>query len=238
MTRAAPIACKEKERNERLSSRRVRVYGAKSVPSATGSDWRPFGPSPTQSSTRMAGRSGARAWWWSGPVGPPSGRQLASKLGRHQTDLGTVWAIRALMSATAAVGLATGPVTAQSWTTREPATTEEEAEEEDGAAAVVAAAAGVGVGTGHIAPAVAAPDQGRRAAAAAGLAHLRHVTAGTALVGISRKMVAAAVLALPVEAAGASHADVSPLRAVVIVLCLRQQFESGCCSNKVCCVCL
>lgn len=83
------------------------------------------------------------------------------------------------MSATAAVGLATGPATAQSWTTREPATTEEAAaaeEEAGGAAAVVAAAAGVEVGTGHTAPVVVAPDQGRRAAAAAGLAPLRHGT--------------------------------------------------------------
>lgn len=83
------------------------------------------------------------------------------------------------MSATAAVGLATGPATAQSWTTREPATTEEAAAEEEagGAAAVVAAAAGVEVGTGHTAPVVVVPDQGRRAAAAAGLAPLRHATA-------------------------------------------------------------
>lgn len=97
-------------------------------------------------------------------MGPPFGHQLER----------IAWAIKALTSATAAVGLATGPATAQNWTTREPATT---AEEDDGAAVVAAAAAGAEVDTGLTAPVVVALDQGHRAAAAAGLAHLHHATA-------------------------------------------------------------
>ncbi|KAK8769628.1 hypothetical protein V5799_013908 [Amblyomma americanum] len=124
----------------------------------------------------MAGRSGARAWWWSGPVGPPSDPRPA-RLGRHQTDLGTGWGIKALTSATGAVGLATGPVTAPSWTVRGPTTM---GEEDAGAIAVVAAVAGAAVGTGHTAHVAVVPaqGQGRQAVAAAGLAAPLHVTAG------------------------------------------------------------
>ncbi|KAH6935661.1 hypothetical protein HPB50_007479 [Hyalomma asiaticum] len=46
-----------------------------------------------------------------------------------------------------------------------------------GAAVVAAAAAGAEVDTGRTAPVVVALDQGHRAAAAAGLAHLHHATA-------------------------------------------------------------